>query len=475
MDRSIYKAEWSIKKLHRCIGVCGWKLRQVFVIGLITMLTFSAFSSIYGQGDGIGRIIGRLSDSATGDALIAANVYLEGTVIGTATDFDGFFMVDNVPPGTYIVIVSTIGYAETRIPEVAVTAGKSTKLDEIKIKPAVIEGEEVTVEARFIQNTEASLLSKRLQDDAISDGLSAEAISRTGVDEAGEAMQQVTGASVLDGKYVYIRGLGDRYASTQLNGAELPSADPETRSFNFDLIPAGMLDNVVTTKTFTPDQPGNFSGGVVNFGTKNYPDEFLTKASIGLNYNTQASLNSNFLTYSGGGTDWLGFDDGTRELPEFFRENPDTPLPTESQARRDPEQAALLDEASNAFSPTMAPSTMTSPLNGKFAFAIGDQSPLGSESAFGWFASLNYNREFSSYEDGTVARWKLTGAASEKDSLDNQTNLIDNRGVESILWGGMATASMLLSGDHEVKLNFLRTQSGTNEARYLNGLSLIHI
>ncbi|NIQ04315.1 MAG: TonB-dependent receptor plug domain-containing protein, partial [Aliifodinibius sp.] len=117
-------------------------------------------------------------------------------------------------------------------------------------------------------NTEALLLKKRQLSNSVSDAISAEAISRTGSGNAAEAMTQVTGASVVDGKYVYIRGLGERYSSTMLNGAELPSADPEKKAVHMDMFPSNLLDNIVTLKTFTPDKPGNFSGGMVDVGTK---------------------------------------------------------------------------------------------------------------------------------------------------------------------------------------------------------------
>ena len=92
-------------------------------------------------------------------------------------------------------------------------------------------------------------------------------------------MEKVTGASVVGGKYVYVRGLGDRYSSTHLNGIELPTSDPDRKAVQFDLLPSALLDNIVTQKTFTPDKPGNFSGGLVNIGTKSYPDQLSVNSA----------------------------------------------------------------------------------------------------------------------------------------------------------------------------------------------------
>ncbi|NIV13162.1 MAG: TonB-dependent receptor, partial [Aliifodinibius sp.] len=146
----------------------------------------------------VGRIVGKLIDSETEEPLIGANVTVAGLPIGASTDVDGVYIINNVPEGEHKLIIQYIGYKETTITDVSVSFGQSTKMEAIELEPETIQGEEVVVEARFIKNTEAALLSKRLESEAITDGLSAEAISRTGAGEAAEAMTQVTGASVMD-------------------------------------------------------------------------------------------------------------------------------------------------------------------------------------------------------------------------------------------------------------------------------------
>ena len=119
-----------------------------------------------------------------------------------------------------------------------------------------------------------------------------------------------------------------------------------------DLIPTNLLDNIVTFKTFTPDKPGNFSGGIVDIGTKSFPERFTLKISGGTSYNTQATGNANFLTYPGGNTDWLGIDDGTRDIPAYLTD-PNLVIPSEVAARFDPEKAAILNDASKSFNSFM--------------------------------------------------------------------------------------------------------------------------
>ncbi|MCB0258309.1 MAG: carboxypeptidase-like regulatory domain-containing protein, partial [Calditrichaeota bacterium] len=286
----------------------------MLVLGLLIV---HASPALLGQSGDSGTITGQLVDAQTGDPLIGANVLIDGTLLGASTDLDGLFVVTGVPAGTYTIVVDYVGYAQTRIEAVEVKAGESARLS-LAMAPEAIQGDVVVVEARLLENTDASLLKKRQKAAAVSDAISAEEISRSGSSDAADAMSRVTGASVVGGKYVYVRGLGDRYSNTQLNGAELPSADPDKKAVQMDLFPSNLLDNIVTQKTFTPDQPGNFSGGIVNIGTKSFPDGFTLKFSTTSSYNTRSTFSDNILTYPGGDLDWLGMDDGTRDIPDLL-------------------------------------------------------------------------------------------------------------------------------------------------------------
>ena len=183
------------------------------------------FFTLTGSATAQSTISGSVLDRQTGDPLVGATIFLEGTHYGTICDFEGNFQLFDVPPGTYVLISSMIGYQQASIIGVEIKDGAVVKLD-IALAPETIELEdEVIVEAKALRNTGAALLKERQKSSAVSDAISAEEISRAGSSDAAEAMSHVTGASVVGGKYVYIRGLGDRYSSVQLNGASLPSAD----------------------------------------------------------------------------------------------------------------------------------------------------------------------------------------------------------------------------------------------------------
>ena len=277
-------------------------------------------------------------------------------------------------------------------------------------------------------------------------------------------MSHVTGASVVEGKYVYIRGLGDRYSSVQLNGSSLPNADPDKRSVPMDLFPTSLLDNIVTTKSFTPDMPGDFTGGAVNIGTKAFPDNFTLSVSTSTKFNTQSTFNDQFLTYDGGGLDWIGVDDGTREIPAAL--SGDAKIPDVGAAYNDGEKARQLDEYSKSFSSVMAPTTAPAPLNQSYSVALGNQVSL-LDKPFGFLGTLIYSNSSSFYDNGTSARWQLT--SKEASTLTNNFNLTDTQGSQQIAWGSLVTLSLKPSPTHELSVTNMYNRNSEDVARYLAG------
>ena len=284
-----------------------------------------------------------------------------------------------------------------------------------------------------------------------------------------ELLKKVVGASVVGGKYVYIRGLGDRYTSTHLNGSELPSADPNRKSFQLDIFPSNLLENIVTLKTFTPDKPGNFSGGLVDISTKDFPTTFSFQLSASTGFNTKATFND-LLIGDPSDTDFLGFDGGRREIPKEVRDYlaSGQEFPALRDTRSDPEAAETLDRLSKAFNNEFRPREQYGSMNQSYGFSIGNQvSFLGND--LGYTASFSYGQSYSGYNDGNVARYDLVGNFFESDLLFRRLDVADNRGDRNVDWGGMATLSYRFANNHKVSARFLRTQSGTASGRYLEG------
>ncbi|MGD8305343.1 MAG: TonB-dependent receptor [Ignavibacteria bacterium] len=429
----------------------------------IFLTIFIISGNLYSQQNGI--ISGKVVDSETGEELIGANIILKGTTNGAASDIEGNYIIRNVNPDTYVLIASMIGYSQLTVTDLEIKPGSTANVD-IKLFPEAYETEEVVVTAKMILDNEFSLLKNRQKSITVSDAIGSDLISRSGSDDVGDALKKVVGTSVVDGKYVYVRGLGDRYSNTQLNGAELPSSDPNRKSFQMDLIPTNLLDNIVTIKTFTPDRPGNFSGGIVDIGTKSFPDKFTFKLSGSSSYNTQSTGNSNFLTYPGSGSDWFGTDDGMRSIPDVFT-NPDLVIPTEPEARFDDEKAATLNDISTSFNPFMANTKSAPPINSSLSLSVGDQISLGDVSSFGYLGSLTYKRSFDFYENGRVERYTLSDINS--DLLNPQLILDDSKGTSEAVLGGLFTAAFNINPEHQIGGNVFYSRSGISKSRFMEG------
>ncbi len=411
-----------------------------------------------------GSITGQLVDSQTGEPLIGATILIETTKMGAASDINGKFTISNVPAGTYDLLIRYIGYSAVTVQKAEVKPGLAVELD-MALTPDAIQGQDVIVEARAVRNNDASLLKNRQKSQSISDAISAESISRTGSGDAADAIKKITGASVVGGKYIYIRGLGDRYSNAQLNGTDLPSADPDKKAFQMDLLPSDFLENIIVSKSFTPEKPGDFSGGSVNINTKSFPETFTLKVSSSTGYNSRGNLNDEFLTYNGGGSDWVGMDDGSRAIPDDLNSGD---IPHISFAFNDPELANQLDKLTKSFNSNMAPVKKAKPLNQSYSIATGNKVDfLGKE--LGFLASLSYSNKYSLYENGEVGKYRLSGSTNQTYSLTNDYKLTDTKGSSEVLWGGLMTASCKLNNENELGFNFIHTQSGESATRYLTG------
>ncbi|MEL6771840.1 MAG: TonB-dependent receptor [Bacteroidota bacterium] len=452
-----------------------------------------------------GVIAGTVVEQSTGETLPGVNVVIDGTTQGSSTSLDGDYRIGSVAPGTYTLVFTYIGFTTQRVTGVEVTANEVTTVDlAMGEEPLELgDGQEVVVEARLIRDNEFALLADRARAAQVSDAISLEEIGRRGAGDAAEAMASVTGASVVDGKYVYVRGLGDRYSNTTLNGATLPSADPDRKAFQLDLLPSGLIENIVTLKTFTPDKPGDFAGGLVDIATKSFPEQFTFSLGLSATYDAQSSF-SDVLTYGGSGTDWLGYDDGQRSLPDALAD-PSVEIPGQIEARdinlTNEERLAAAEESqrlTEAFSQDWALGQETVPFNQSVSLSLGGPATfLGGQ--LGYTGSFNYGRSFSWFPDATNAAWVLAasrfgdpGDITETDRLNNGTiysndlaafEAVDfdsldaalfrnTRSVEEVNWGGSGTVSYRPVRNHEFGLTMLRTQSGAKEALDLGGINI---
>lgn len=442
--------------------------------GFKSIATVILFLSAFALAAQTGVLSGKVIDKSTGETLIGASIVVQkdGTqVTGTTTDFDGNYALD-VQGGVYDLVVSYVSYSKQTITGVEVKSGQANVLD-IALESESQTLNEVVVKAAVVKNTDAALIALQRRAFSIQDGVSSQQISRTGSSNAADAMRQMTGAVVEGGRFIVMRGLGDRYSLSQLNGVTLPSTDPYRNSTSLDLIPAQMIENIITLKTFTPDLPGNFSGGLVNINTKSFPDKFNLAFSIGTEYNSQSSLIDNFRGQpSQGEYDWLGFDDGSRDQPEYLTNanTRDQLIPSLYLQARNPNpgnEAArdLFNRSSRDLSNEFVPELRSTPLNSSMNFSVGNKFRLFGND-LGFTLGVNYSSKFSHYDNGIVATYINTNF----DRLfDYQLINNDTRSVENPQLGALFNVAYKFSSNHVLTGNIIfnndaeiagRTQSG---------------
>ena len=415
-----------------------------------------------------GRISGTIVDGETGDPLFSASVLVVETSSGAVADFDGNYLIKDLQPGSYTLRVSYISYATQTITDVVVIADEVTKID-IAMQTEGVNLEEVVVSAGAILNNEAGLLRQRQKAIAFSDAISAETISKSGAGDAAAAMTKVVGASVVGGKYVYVRGLGDRYSNTLLNGIELPTSDPDRKAFQLDLFPSSLLENIVTVKTFTPDKPGTFSGGLVDVSTKDIPDYRYLTISSSATFNS-STTGKDILLGTRTDNDWLGIADDSRNRPATVRALSIEDFPNSINARRDINAAQQLDMISKSFNSEMIPSLGQAAINQSYSIAHGNRFDL-KDNSIGYNASFNYSNSYKNYTDGVGGRYELIGVDyASTNELDTKKEFqSDSRGSHSVDWGALASVSAVINKTNKVTFTAIRTQSGVNQGRFLTG------
>lgn len=264
-----------------------------------------------------GSIRGTAYDSDFDAPLTAAQVSIAETGETVVTSDEGNYVFGQVEPGNYTLVFSKNGYTRQVKADVVVSPGQMTEVN-ASLSGEFEEMEEFVVQdVRIGTGTEAALLDLRMESPSLLDSISADLMSQAGASDAAAALNLVSGATVQDGKYATIRGLPDRYVNSQMNGVRLPTADADKRAVQLDQFPSEVIESIQVSKTFTPDQQGDASGGAVNVVLKGVPDETTLKINVKTGWNTNVrDAGDKFLTYKGGGVNFWGIDDGTRDIPD---------------------------------------------------------------------------------------------------------------------------------------------------------------
>ncbi len=294
-------------------------MKRIYLAMAIALLTATISPPLRAQ-SADGTILGFVFDGNSGDPVREAKVTIDGHPDLTAlTDLDGAYHI-NLPAGSYSVSVTAPKYLPAKVAGIAVVAGETADGSLV----LATEGNATTVEVvetiDVSTATAAAVMLERKLAPVVTDSMSKEEISNSNASDAAGAVEKVTGVSVVDGGFVYVRGLGERYSSTMLNNAVLPTTEPERRVVPLDLFPAALLSNVKVLKTYSPDLPGEFAGGVVQLETVEFPTQKILTAGMSIGFNSRSTFQSGD-SYMGGSGDFWGFGNSSRALPSSVPTN----------------------------------------------------------------------------------------------------------------------------------------------------------
>lgn len=403
-----------------------------------------------------GFIRGTVFDAEMGEYLPGVTILIEGTTTGTITDLDGKFSI-TLPPGTYDLRISFISYETLNIKGIVVKAGEANVLEDIGLKEASFELEEVTVVATAVRNTETAMLTMKKKSANVIDGISASSFRKIGDSDAAASMKRIPGISVVDGKYVYVRGLGDRYSKTILNGVEIPGLDPNRNTIQMDLFPTNIIDNITVQKTFSAELPASFTGGIIDINTKDFPSDRMGVFSVSLGYNPAMHFNPNYLTYEGSKTDFLGFDDGTRAIPATSN----VPFFSEVVGDPDGEEGQRYKQILEGFNPNMAAYKQKSFMDYNLGAAFGNQYER-EKVTLGYNVALSYRNETEYFKDAEFGRYGLAGDPDIYE-LEVREYQIGDIGTNNVLLSGLAGFA-IKTAKSKYKINLLHIQSGVSRA-----------
>ena len=426
-------------------------MRRVLLFFVTAVLMFAS-APLAAQSPTTGRIVGRVLDAENGAGLTDAGIQVVGTTIGTTSGVDGRFTINGVPAGTVTLTVRRIGYAPKTVTGLFLEGGKTFEQN-VSLDPASVEIAAQVVTAEAERGSVNAALDEQRNATGIVSSVTQEQISKSPDGDAAKAIQRVSGVTVQDGRSVFVRGLGERYTVTNLNGARLPSPEPEKRYVPLDLFPSNLLQSVNVSKTFTPDLSGDFSGASVDIRTREYPAKrtFAFSSSIGLN---DAVTGRDIVSAPTVGTEWRGAGGSERRLPSSL---------ASSGAVGNLGSREAINGAINELRNAWTPVNTTALPNGSFNASVGGQDPvLGLR--IGYLASFTYSNSIDIRQDDYQANpIQRDGRPEVLESWTGQGS------SQNTTWGGLFNLSTMLGSRSLISLNNTYTRSSDNDARRTSG------
>jgi TonB-dependent receptor len=412
-----------------------------------------------------GRVEGRLTSADDGRPVPNARIFISGVSADIRSDAEGWFSAE-APVGPRSVSVLHSGFNTLTRDDVAVTEGGTATL-ELELTPAGSELPEFVVVVPHISGSLASVLEERREEVAVANILGAEQIAKAGDSDAAGALKRVTGLTLVGGRFIFVRGMGERYSSTLLNGANVPSPDPTRRVVPLDLFPAGIIESIAVQKSFTPEMPAEFGGGTVQLRTRHLPEEPFLDAEVKLGYNDQTTGKVG-LDYRGGGSDWTGYDDGTRAMSDLLAAATadGTRLKEFSRFTGEGYTREELEAIGESLPENYKLYAKDAPPNTGFGLAGGQRFDVGDAFTLGFLAALDYDDTYLT----TVQQRTdyVVGAGEELESENDYTYHTSARNIDA---SGFVTLGAEIGEHNRLTWNWMLLRSTSDLAQRYGGFN----
>lgn len=414
--------------------------KKAFLASIFTLLSLTVG---YAQN---GILKGTIKDATTQEGIIGGTVRLEGTQLAEQTNVDGSFILSNVPAGTYKVVITSVSYKNREIPQVEVKAGQTVTVNSTLEEDTKQLGE-VVVRGVRRTNTEVSVINEIREANVVVSGISSEQIVKTQDRDAAEVVRRIPGVTIVDNRFIQVRGLSERYNTVWLNDVTAPSSETDKKSFSFDIVPSALLDRVLVFKDPSPELPGDFAGGLVKVYLRK---PVLNERLLTVNYSggyRDGTTGKTFFTDKGSSTDWLGFGGWQRELPGGF--------PVLGSAYQQYERDFYAQQLSNTF-PIFKTQAMP---DVRFNASYLDQIKIAGLE-IGSISSLNYTNTFTRFNiDRNVY-----------DANGERTDILrDDQSTNNVRLGAVQNFSLMLDNGDKLEFRNLFNQFGRNQLTIRDG------
>ena len=426
--------------------------RGIIVLGLLSAASMPTWAQ---------QIKGVVIDQKSKETLIGAVVTVDGTNVKAITNIDGNFQIDGLDKEKkYTLYINYVGYKTQKIDGVQAKDADQV----IALQPDEQQLKEVTVTAVERRNTDAAMIQVAKSSPVIVSNVSAQEISRTQDTNAGEVIRRVPGVSLIDDKFVMVRGLSQRYNNVWVNGGAVPSSEADSRAFSFDIIPSSQIDNLTIVKSPTAEYPADYSGGFIIVNTKEIPAENSFNIAVGGNWNTSSAF-KDFSYSKGSGTDFLGFDNGLRNLNGGIHADLNPQLDANGKPVGDYATSLL----GNGFNNDWLIKNKKPLGDLKLAASLNQRWMLGGRT-LGMLAALNYTNEYRTYENMENNLYGIYDAANDKPNYLRHS--IDDQYNNNVRLGAMLNFTFLSKdGNHKYQLKNIFNQLATSRYTWRDGVS----